>query len=280
MTTNTIPVLSSNYLTHRTNLNNDYFSQETLTSTGESENFTLSASKWTDDLKVTESSNYNTGEPYLYIDDLKGNLFKSLGKIETTETSPYHLSGSAYLFLGQYYLNSGSNELYKDIATTNFTATNSCMFYTDATMKYMINTDGSVLFPTSETPRSNKRNKIRSNLLPDIHSRACPIRDIPENEQIAIEALREEITESEFRKYIKYGFVLVEGQSGKTYQIFRNQSHTKVWKNGKVIEEICVRIKNHRIPPTDNVIAFLNMVQIDEEEFRKMGNLYKMQKAA
>ena len=92
---------------------------------------------------------------------------------------------------------------------------------------------------------------------------------------MAIETLREEITETEFRKYLKYGFVIAKGQSGKTYQIFRNQDHTKVWKGGKIIEEICVRIKDCKIPPTDNVIAFKNMVQIDEEEFRKMGNVYK-----
>ena len=80
---------------------------------------------------------------------------------------------------------------------------------------------------------------------------------------------------------MKYGFVLIEGKSGKTYQIFRNAYHTKVWKGGKLIEEVCVRIKsNLKVPPTDNVIAFRTMIRIDEEEFRKIGNVYKMIKAA
>ena len=107
-------------------------------------------------------------------------------------------------------------------------------------------------------------------------TRGSLVHNVAENEQVAIETLREMISETEFRRYIKYGFILVQGNSGKTYQIFRNQSHTKVWKNGKVIEEICVRIKNVNIPPTDSVIAFHAMIRIDEEEFRKSGNLYKM----
>lgn len=133
---------------------------------------------------------------------------------------------------------------------------------------------------SEEIQKKTKREHIKNNLKINIKSRADLIRNVPENEQRAIETLREELTETEFRKYIKYGFVLVKGQKGNTYQIYRNQDHTKVWKNGKVIEEICVRIKGYRIPPTDNVIAFLNMVRIDEEEFRKIGNVYNMRNVA
>lgn len=126
-----------------------------------------------------------------------------------------------------------------------------------------------------------KRQRIKSNLLVLTKSRGGVINNIPENEQVAIESLREEITEAEFRKYMKYGFVLVEGRSGKTYQIFRNAHHTKVWKGGKLVEEICVRIKNDlKVPPTDNVIAFRTMILCDENEFKKLGNVYNMTKAA
>lgn len=125
------------------------------------------------------------------------------------------------------------------------------------------------------------KDKIRSNLIINIRSRAEAIKGIPENEQIAIQSLREVISESEFRKYVKYGFVLVKGQSGDVYQVFRNRSHTKVWRGGKVIEEICVRINyDVKAPPTDNVIAFKTMIEANEEEFKKMGNVYKMAKVA
>jgi len=129
--------------------------------------------------------------------------------------------------------------------------------------------------------RDCKIQKIRSNLLIQIKSRApSSHKEIPENEQIAMETLREYITEMEFRKYLKYGFVLVRGQEGKTYQVFKNRSHTKVWKNGQIIEEICVHLKDRKIPPTDTVIAFRAMIQGDEEAFRKLGNLYNMRRAA
>ena len=99
-------------------------------------------------------------------------------------------------------------------------------------------------------------------------------------ENRAINTLREMITETEFRRYIKYGFILVKASSGFTYQIFRNRSHTKVWQNGKLIKEICVRIKDSQIPPTDNVIAFKTIIEMNEAEFCEIGNVYKFEKAA
>jgi hypothetical protein len=100
------------------------------------------------------------------------------------------------------------------------------------------------------------------------------------NEFVAVESLREIISETEFRKYVKYGFILVKGKSGDTYQVFRNKSHTKIWRNGNVVEEICVRLKDVNIPKTDNVIAFKTMIETNEDEFKKLGNVYKMRKAA
>jgi len=122
-----------------------------------------------------------------------------------------------------------------------------------------------------------KKERLKSNLVIQIKSRAELPRAIPDNERIAMETLREVISETEFRKYIKYGFIMVKGQSGDNYQIFRNRSHTKVWRAGKVIEEVCVRIKYEQgVPPTDNVIAFRTIIQTDELAFKKLGNVYKM----
>jgi hypothetical protein len=96
-------------------------------------------------------------------------------------------------------------------------------------------------------------------------------------ERIALETLREYITEKEFRRYLRDRFLLVHGSSGKIYQIFRDRWHTKVWWQGQLIEEICVRL-NSNVPPTDNVIAFAHLLLTNEEEFRKLGNVYNMQK--
>ncbi len=113
-----------------------------------------------------------------------------------------------------------------------------------------------------------------------VKSRADIIDNVPKNEMTAIETLREMITETEFRKYMVHGFILVRGASGKVYQIFRNDAHTKVWYKGQLIEEVCVRIADYRIPPTDNLIAFKTLIEINEEDFRKLGNIYNMKEAA
>lgn len=92
----------------------------------------------------------------------------------------------------------------------------------------------------------------------------------------AIETLREIISESEFRKFIAYGFITVIAASGRKYQILRNQNHIKVWKAGKLEEEICIRIADDKVPKTDKLIAFKTMIEANEDEFRKLGNVYKM----
>jgi len=113
-----------------------------------------------------------------------------------------------------------------------------------------------------------------------VKSREKLLKNISNDEARAVETLREMISESEFRGYIKYGFISVKGKSGDVYQIPRLGNHTKVWRNGKVIEEVCVRIADKKIPLTDNVIAFKTIIESNEEEFKKMGNVYKMAKAA
>jgi len=119
------------------------------------------------------------------------------------------------------------------------------------------------------------------NLTIIVKSRADIIGNVPKNEMTAIETLREMITETEFRKYMVHGFILVKGTSGKIYQIFRRTKHTKVWYKGQLIEEICVRIRfDQNVPLTDNVIAFKIMIETDEEEFKKLGNVYQMKEAA
>lgn len=121
---------------------------------------------------------------------------------------------------------------------------------------------------------------LRRNMTIIVHSRAKPIRQAEDNEMTAIETLREMITEADFRKYMVHGFLLVKGQSGRIYQVFRNKSHTKVWENGKVVEEVCVRIKDRKIPPTDSVIALKVLIETNEDDFRKLGNVYNMREAA
>lgn len=120
-----------------------------------------------------------------------------------------------------------------------------------------------------------RKHKIKNNLVSIlVKSRADDYRSAPKNEWYAIDTLREMITEAEFRKYMKYGFILVRGQSGKIYQVFRNKSHSIVWEKGQAVEEVCVRIKDEKIPPTDNVIAFKILIETSEDDFRRLGNVF------
>jgi len=135
-------------------------------------------------------------------------------------------------------------------------------------------------FESSPSKFHRKMIQLRRNMTIIVHSRAEPIRKAEDNEMNAIDTLREMITEAEFRKYMTHGFLLVKGASGLVYQVFRNRAHTKVWENGQVIEEVCVRIKERKIPPTDNVIAFKILIETSEGEFRKLGNVYNMRDAA
>ena len=195
-----------------------------------------------------------------------------------------------------YFLNNtatGSTNYITDVTFNNITA--GLNFVTDAgtattlsriningTSGEVINTSwtwrlGDQEYESFPNSAAFKKAELKRNLTIIIKSRALSIENnVPENEKIAQETLREMITEMEFRKYIKHGFISVPGAEGKTYQIFKNRHHTKVWKGGEVIEEVCVRIShNANVPPTDNVIAFMSMILASEEEFKKMGNVYR-----
>jgi len=121
--------------------------------------------------------------------------------------------------------------------------------------------------------------KLKKNLTIIIKSRAKPFSSMTSSESVAIETLREMISETDYRRFLKYQFILVKGLSGDVYQIFRNQHHTKVWKNGKIKEEVCVQIKDSNVPPTDKLIALKTIIETDENEFRKLGNVYKFAQA-
>ena len=170
-----------------------------------------------------------------------------------------------------------------------------CYIPKNSTLKYLsrmyyddsYDNDYTGLFynPTSSIRIENyekieKKNKLKSQLHIIVKSRAPEYGHLSDAEWMAMKSLRDMVSEADFRKYIKYGFILVKGASGKIYQVFRNRMHTKVYLKGVLVEEVCVRIRDTSIPPTDNVIAFKTIIETDEDSFKKMGNLYKMKKAA
>lgn len=108
--------------------------------------------------------------------------------------------------------------------------------------------------------------------------RGCLVNPKSKSEEKALETLREMISEEEFRRYIKYGFITVEASGRRVYQIYQNQPHVKVWEEGKLVEEVCVYLRDQRVPLTDKVIAFKTIIEADEDEFRSLGNIYSFRK--
>jgi hypothetical protein len=95
-----------------------------------------------------------------------------------------------------------------------------------------------------------------------------------ENELRARSTLRRVIGEDQYRRFMKNGFIVVRGQSGKTYQIFPGYNKTVVWENGKKIEELCVVLSGD-FPPTDSMIMRYLMILNDENDFRQRANVFR-----
>lgn len=124
------------------------------------------------------------------------------------------------------------------------------------------------------TLRSYISEIINKNMAPAINSKRSSLLLLNDEERKALDLLREMVTEEEFRRYIKHGFLLIKGKNGHIYQVFRNHPHTKIWFQGKLVEEVCVRIKD-KVPPTDNVVAFKAIIETDEDYFKSLGNVYR-----
>jgi len=120
------------------------------------------------------------------------------------------------------------------------------------------------------------RSTVRANLCVLKYNRSCYDGVISSSEAVAMDTLREMISENQYQRYLKYGFVSVQGRSGDVFLVSRH-CHTKVLRGGKIVEEVCLYLKGDvATPPTDGVIARLVMIQADEEAFKKAGNRYKV----
>ena len=93
-------------------------------------------------------------------------------------------------------------------------------------------------------------------------------------ELVALTLLRKMIPHDEFRRYLKNGFVNVQGSSGLVYQIFRNSAQRiKVWDAGKTLAELCVHLEGwYNKPPTDEVVAKMLIAEHDEPDLWKRSN--------
>lgn len=104
--------------------------------------------------------------------------------------------------------------------------------------------------------------------------RGADFGDAKQNEIVALQLLRQMVPHDVFKKYLKYGFVTVNGPSGLTYQIQRKSHNIIVWDKGQKVSSLCVYLQDTNIPPTDEVVAKMLICQYDEPDIWKRANIH------
>lgn len=92
-------------------------------------------------------------------------------------------------------------------------------------------------------------------------------------ELVALQLLRQMVPTDVFRKYLKHGFVTVQGPSGLVYQIKRRSHIINVWDKGELLGTLCVYLRDKTIPPTDEVVAKMIICELDELDIWKRANV-------
>jgi hypothetical protein len=229
-----------------------------------------------DSIANTVKNNLYTGTAatgYLWDSDSTNTITKSAGTIDYVTYDKYDVTYDKWKW---------ANSAHTWEYTTNNTAgtDEQCIYTIDDSQDYVTidyNYNGhlavSVLTP-EEQKRQQIQNRLRQNLAPQILVKRFGLGNARKpSEKKAREALLSLIGAERFRRYLKNGFVSIRGRSGKIYQIFPGHKHTKVWLNGTHIEDQCVILVDHSLPPSDSVIMRMLMILDSEEEFRQVANV-------
>lgn len=114
-----------------------------------------------------------------------------------------------------------------------------------------------------EVLRYNIKEKIRKNLRIDSdRKRNSLTTNIDPAEIKARETLRDMLSESDWRRYVTNGFIMVKAASGVWYQI-HNHKRVQIYEHGKRIGELCIHSTG--CPPSDHVINMKIMLELDED---------------
>ena len=170
------------------------------------------------------------------------------------------------------------------------TSTSGCQYWSDGPIYRRVETtqaDGSVLTtdwvpwvgngwaPDPRTVGEKMRDIIQSRQAPMlILSSRKPVHTVAQEREIrARETLRRILGEDKFRRFLRNGFVTVNGKSGKTYQIYPGHGMTVVWDKGQPVEKLCVVLLGD-FTPTDSLITRYIMILHDEQRFRGHANIH------
>jgi hypothetical protein len=125
------------------------------------------------------------------------------------------------------------------------------------------------------TPIQKMRDILASRQSPMVLTSRRPIALATDIREIrARETLKKMLGDAEYRLFLKNGFVSVRGKSGRIYQIFPGHDFTRVFENGKCVEELCI-ILNQQYPPTDSLLMRYCILLNDEEQFCHLANRHR-----
>ncbi len=103
-------------------------------------------------------------------------------------------------------------------------------------------------------------------------------RSLPEASDIremrARQTLRRIVGNVQFRSFLKNGFITLRAKSGLVYQLFTGHTDTRVYKDGQLVETMCIVLKGE-FPPTDTLIMRYLLLLNDEERFCDVANRRK-----
>lgn len=102
---------------------------------------------------------------------------------------------------------------------------------------------------------------------------ATLFKDVSKAELVALSHLKRTLSAQQWRRYLQYGFVTVQGKSGLQYQIRRSpRGGVVAFYRSDVIAYLCIH--GHRsLPPTDRVLTKKLIIECDEERIWKDANI-------
>jgi len=120
------------------------------------------------------------------------------------------------------------------------------------------------------------RQILRSRQIPMLLlSTRSPIKTATEERELrARETLRRLLGDGKFQRFLRNGFVSVQGKSGKVYQIYPGHGMTVVYNRGTPIEKLCVVLRGD-FTPVDSLITRYVMILHDEQQFRALANVWQ-----
>lgn len=156
-----------------------------------------------------------------------------------------------------------TNPITISIGTTAATVTDSLDYMISAVTGYA---SARWTRPVRPGPANHRGVAIRS------HDRGQQFQNANPAELVALQLLRKMVSPDQFRRYLRHGFVSVHGNSGLVYQIDR-MNRIRVWDRGEPLASLCVHLRGQGIPPTDEVVGKMLIVECDEADIWRRSNV-------